>query len=445
MTAIAVFESLFLICDFANAATRATSRSVPTTRKNVSTVATTTSQLTAEQETTTTEPVVEQIASESAEVVETPLILQNKSNQFAAIVSEVMENAGPDNSFAELIRQQREALAASEASYLTTSSQNKALSSNSHSCDVELRKCMSSVCGNDFTKCATDGDTIFGDKLNKCKRDTKCSAQEFSQFAKEIKADRDTNVQLAGYNAVLDCGNNYNACIMNECGTTYNKCLGKSGENSAIQKCATIARECAESDSGLSARFGTAIGKLRENAESDIKKDESRLYALRDSMEKQCKSLGATFDSRTFDCVYTVEFFAGENQSVPLASRKAYAGDSFVCNQEWFGINTTTARENAYRETASQTAASSAMLGSGVGMVAGTLSSGAVNRAIETTKAKNELNKAEKELKNAEKEQQKNEQEIKNEDDQGGSGSGLGAIIKDKITGVIGNAKKKSK
>ena len=393
----------FLICNFADAATRASSRATPTSRK---TVATTTQNVTqpkentpVEEETTPTqietEPITEQQKIE--------LIISNKSNQFESIIDSVMESAGEDNSFAEQIRRQRAALAASESGASASNAQKAALASNSHTCDTGLRKCMSDLCGKDFTKCALDGDTDFGDKLNKCRKNVECSAQEFSLFGKEIKDDRDTNVRLASYNAVIDCGNNYNACIVNECGTTYSKCLGKDASNAAIKKCSIIALECQEADSGLVSRFGTAIGKLRENAEKDIKTDEERLYKLRDLMRNQCESLGAAFDERSFDCVYTVEFYAGANQSAPLASRKAYAGDSFVCTQEWFGVNTTTAQENAYRETRSQTAASSAMLGSGLGVAAGALSSGAIDRAIDTTKAKNAVKKAEKETNQSEK------------------------------------------
>jgi hypothetical protein len=299
-----------------------------------------------------------------------------------------MTRATEDNSFAEQIRRQRAALAASEASYATTTAQKNALSSNSSSCDVALRKCMSEICGSDFTKCALDGDTMFGDKLNRCKQDSNCSGEEFSLFTAEIKADRDMNVRLASYNTVLDCGNSYNACIVNECGTTFNKCLGKKNSDAAIQKCSAIAKECAEADSGLPSRFGTVIGKLRESAEKDVKKDEERMYKLRDLMKQSCEKLGARFDERTFDCVYTVNFFAGENQSTPIASRKRYAGDTFVCMQEWFGVNATSYQENAYRETRAQTAASSAMLGSGLGTAAGLVTSGAMGRALDTQKAK---------------------------------------------------------
>jgi len=387
LTAAAVFGSLFLTCDFADAATRvSTARAVPASRKNVSSNVQATNNNATQETATTTEEITPQVEEETPE-----LIIQNKSNQFEDVVASVIESAAPDNSFAEQIRKQRNALAASEALSNAKSSQQKALTSNSSACDVALRKCMAQTCGKDFTKCATDGDTIFGDKLNKCRSNTNCSAEEFNLFVPEIKADRDMNVRLMSYNAVLDCGNNYNACIINECGTTYNKCLGKTAADAAVQKCSIIAKECQESDSGLASRFGDAMARLRINAEEDIAKDEKRLYDLRDLMSKQCKSLGATFDERSFDCVYTVEFYAGTDQSVPTASRKAYAGDSFVCTQEWFGVNATTYKENAYRETRAQTAASSAMLGSGVGTAAGLISSGAIDRAVATQKAKKSL------------------------------------------------------
>ena len=407
ITVITVFVSLFAICDFANAATRTSTRSAPVSRKNVTSAQKTQrtqpvqqTQKTTEQKIesapvveTVVQSVVEQPVVEQIKEIEPEPIIYNKSGQFEDVISTVVESAMPDNSFAEAIRAQRAALAASEAKSATTNFQRQALSANSHTCDVGLRKCMSEICGKDFTKCATDGDTDFGDKLNRCRRNTECTAEEFSLFTTEIKADRDANVKLASYNSVIECGNSYNACIMNECGTTYNKCLGKTAENAAIQKCSTIATECRETDSGLTSRLGTAIGKLRENAEKDVKSDESRLYTLRDMMGKQCKSSGAMFDERSFDCVYSIEFYAGENQISPLASRKAYAGDSFICMQEYFGVNATTYRENAYRETRSQTAASSAMLGSGLGVAAGAIASGAIDRAIDTTKAKNALKK----------------------------------------------------
>ena len=393
MTVAMVFASMFFVCNIADAATRTTTtRSAPTTRRNVTATKTNVTSVATTETTTESSGSTEAVVEPVVEQIEQPtLVVTNKSTQFENTVSSVMESALPDNTFAEEIRRQRATLAASEATMLSTTTQQRALSANSHTCDVGLRKCMSEICGKDFTKCALDGDTAFGDKLNRCRKNTECSGEEFSLFTAEIKADRDANVKLASYNAVLDCGNNYNACIMNECGTTYNKCLGKSAESAAIQKCSIIATECRESDSGLAARFGTAMGKLRENAETDVKKDENRLYELRDLMANSCKSLGATFDERSFDCVYSIEFYAGENQSTPLASRKAYAGDSFVCMPEWFGTDVTTYRENAYRETRAQTAASSAMLGSGVGMAAGAISSGAIDRAIQTTKAKNAL------------------------------------------------------
>ena len=376
-----IIMACFASFDNASAA-RTAVRGTSAARKSV-----TTTQNTKEQ---VKEPVNE--VQESATKEEpTPVYVANKTSQFETAVSAVMDIASDDNSFAEEIRRQRAALAASQNLERATNDQKQALQSGSNSCDQDLRKCMIEKCGNNFTGCALDGDTIFGDKLNSCKRNTKCSGEEFSLFAKEIKADRDLNVQLSSYENVVNCGNQYNACLVNECGNTYTKCLGKSAADAAIKKCETIAKECTEADSGLTARFNAAIGMLREDAEKSIKSDEERLYTLRDSMKSVCENMGAMFDERTFDCVYTVNFFAGANQSTPLSSRKRYAGDTFVCTQEWFGVNATTFKENALRETRSQTAASSAMLGSGVGTAAGLVASGAIGRAIDTQKAKKDL------------------------------------------------------
>ena len=333
--------------------------------------------------------------------------ITNKSNQFDNLISSSASSSSSDDTLAQQIREQRAAIAAQEATQDAAASLQKVLSGK-NACDTGLRKCMSDekVCGKDFTKCATDGDTDFGNKLNKCRRETNCTGEEFKLFTTEIKADRDTNVELASYNAVIDCGNEYMNCIANECGMTFNKCLGKSASDKAMNNCKSIATKCKEQDSGLPARFGTVIGKLRETAEVDIKKDENRMYALRDLMKNACEKMGAMFDERSFDCVYTVKFFAGNEQKNPMASRKAYAGDMFTCNQEWFGVDVTTFKENAYRETRAQTAASSAMLGAGIGTTTGLIASGAMGRALDRQKAEKEVKKAEQEQADAKKKEE---------------------------------------
>lgn len=387
--------SVFMVCDDANAAGRVAVRNTPSTRRTITTntrqanntIITTTQ----EPETTpATEPEPAQTVAEPE-----PVIIENKTNQFNDVLSEsgASSRDATVSNMAELIKKQRAAFEAQENAEFAQQEQQKALATGKNVCDSGLRKCMSETCGANFTKCTLDGDTMFGEKLNKCRRETTCTGEEFRLFTTEIKADRDFNVQMASYTSVIECGNSYNSCIQTECGATFNKCLGKTAADKAIKKCSAIAKNCAEQDSGLASRMGTVIGKLRENAEKDVKTDEARLYELRDLMRKQCEHLGAMFDERSFDCVYTINFFAGTNQSSPLASRKAYAGSSFVCNQEWFGINATTFKENAYRETRSQTAASSAMLGSGLGTAAGLITSGAIGRALETQAAKKDYKK----------------------------------------------------
>jgi hypothetical protein len=381
--------AILTVCSLfdASAAPRAAVRGSAASRQPVTAKATTT--------TVVAEP---KVVETDIEPVETSEPILNKSAQFDSVLSSSTTTSSNDSAMADRIREQRAAIAAKEATETVAAALQNALGGK-NVCDSGLRKCMSDdkVCGKDFTKCALDNDTIFGDKLNKCRRDTTCTGEEFKLFTAEIKADRDMNVELQSYNAVIDCGNEYNKCIANECGMTYGKCLGKSASDKAIDKCKSIATKCKEQDSGLASRFGTVIGKLRENAEVDIKKDEERMYALRDLMKNACTKMGAMFDERSFDCVYTVNFFAGKNQENPMASRKAYAGDMFTCNQEWFGIDVTTFKENAYRETRAQKGASAAFLGAGIGTATGLITSGAMGRALDRQKAEKEAKAAKKE------------------------------------------------
>ena len=383
---IAIMTTCFVL-NIANGAPRVAANRVSAKKSNVTTQ--TPAQVASVQET----------EYAAAEEIEEPIIIENKSSNFeSAINAEIGfgDSSSNNSEFAEQIRKQRAAAEARDSLNIVDTNQKSGLKNGKNACDGGLRECMQKICGKDFTKCATDGDTDFGDKLNKCRRETECTGHEFQLFTTEIKADRDFNVRMSSYQSVIDCGNSYNLCIQNECGATFGKCLGKTAADNAMNKCATIAKNCMEQDSGLSARFGSVIGRLREDAEKDVKADEERMYTLRDLMSEQCKRLGAMFDERSFDCVFTVNFFAGENQDKPTASRKRYAGDTFVCTQEWFGTNVTTFKENAYRETRAQTAASSAMLGSGVGTAAGLITSGAMQRSIDAAKAKKELKKEEK-------------------------------------------------
>lgn len=322
-------------------------------------------------------------------------IIENKSSQFDSVFEEIDTYASDDSTLAETIRAQRDALNAQSATSALNQKQSNALASNQNACDMGLRACMKSKCGNDYAKCKGDGDTIWGDKMDACRRDLDCTGEEYRLFSAEIKADRDMNARLANYQSIIDCGNNYNNCIVTQCGTDYSKCLGKSAGDAAINKCASIAKNCTQQDSGLASRTMNVFATLRQDAEKQIQKDEQRLYDLRDLMAQTCSRMGAMFDERSLDCVYTVEFYAGDNTL--FASKKGYAGSVFSCTPDWFGIDVTTFKENAYRLTRAQTSASSAMMGSGIGMAAGAITSGAIDRAVDRTKAEKALKKAEKE------------------------------------------------
>ncbi len=332
------------------------------------------------------------------EEIEEEIIIENKSSKFDDVLtdSSITTSDSSDTELADMISRQRAILDAQSATDAATASMQKNLSSGQNACDAGLRKCMQTKCGNDFSKCSGDTDTLWGNKMDTCRRETECTGEEYRMFASEIKADRDMNALLSAYTAIIDCGNRYNDCIITECGTTFSNCLGKANGDLAIEKCKTIANNCKEQDSGLASRTMGVFGILRQDAEKQVKRDEERLYEIREEMADQCRYIGALFDERSLDCVFTVEFYAGENSTL-YASKKAYAGNSFDCTPNWFGIDVTTFKENAYRLTRSQTSATSSLLGAGLGIAVGAVTSGAINRAIDTQKAEKALKDAKKE------------------------------------------------
>ncbi len=322
-------------------------------------------------------------------------IIENKSSTFSTQLNNRTDSTSNDSAIAEKIRAQRAAIDARDNRNTATAQVKSSASQNN--CDNDLRKCINNTCGANYKKCETDSDTTFSDKLNTCRKNTTCSAHEFTLFTNEIKEDKKQAISLALYNNVLDCGNSYNDCIIQQCGPKFNKCLSKSAGDKAINACKTIAQNCTEADSGLSGRVGNVFGIVRVDAEKQIKTDEQKLQTLRDQMRNSCRTLGALFDDRSLDCVFTANFFAGDDKTHPMASKKLYAGSLFDCTPDWFGIDITTFKENAYRATRAQSAASAAMLGSGVGTAVGALTSGAISRAIDTKKAKDALEDACKE------------------------------------------------
>ncbi len=347
---------------------------------------------TATETTTVTEP-------EPTEVIEEEIIIEDKSDMFSAALGDTGGNDittdASTSDLAEMVRRQRAALDAAGAMGTAANAAQKSAATGANACDSALRACMGEKCGKNFTKCSGDTDMTWGDKMDTCRRNTKCTGREYQLFAAEIKADRDANAELAEYDAVIECGNSYHTCIVSQCGPTFSKCLGKAAGDKAINDCRQIAQRCTQQDSGLAARAMDVFGTMRQDAEVKIAADEQRLYELRDKMRSQCQMLGAMFDERTFDCVFTVNFFAS-NSTTPYASKKTYAGGTFDCSPDWFGIDVTTFKENAYRYAREQSSATSAMLGSGVGIAAGAITSGAIDRAVDRQKAKNALKDAEK-------------------------------------------------
>ncbi len=365
------------------AANRMPSMTVNIGSTSTSTTSTTTDTTSTDTTTTTTTPTESDTGTAN---------IENKSDMFGSGLStrSTTQIDTAANNLAELVRAQRATLDAAGATATTTTTATNSAGNGGNACDSALRACMILKCGNNFAKCIGDTDTTFFDKMDTCRRSTKCTGREYTLFSTEIKADRDFNAKIANYNATIDCGTNYDACIIAQCGVNYSKCLGKSAGDTAITKCESIAKSCTTYDSGLAMRAMAVFGDFRQTAERQIATDEQKLYALRERMRNVCTHLGAMFDERSLDCVYTVNFHAG-NESTLFASKKLYAGSTFDCTQDWFGVNVTTYRENAMRETRAQTSASSAMLGSGAGQATGAITSGAINRAIDRYRADSAL------------------------------------------------------
>ena len=373
---------------------RPTQAAVRMPTMTVKTGSTSTSTTPSTTNTTTTTTSTEKTSTTTTTTTVDTSSVENKSSQFGSglaqrSVSNVDSSAA---TLAELVRAQRAVLDAAGTATGTTVAHNVS-GSGENVCDTALRECMIQKCGSNFSKCIADTDTTFFDKMDTCRRTTNCTGHEYQLFSVEIKADRDFNAKLATYNATISCGNNYDSCIVAQCGANYSKCIGKSAGDNAIAKCESIAKSCVEYDSGLAMRAMGVFGEFRQNAERQIAVDEQKLYALREQMRSVCTRLGAMFDERSLDCVYTVNVYAG-NDNTLFASKKLYAGSTFDCTQNWFGIDVTTFRENAFRETRAQTSASSAMLGSGLGQAVGAITSGAIDRAVARYTAEKALNSA---------------------------------------------------
>ncbi len=328
------------------------------------------------QSTTTTETT---ISDEPIIQPEPEIIVENKTYIFDAMFGDMSGTT----SISDMIAKQKAEIAAEESKALADKQSVSIKTNSTNICNQDLRDCMTSSCGNDYTNCENDTITAFNKKIDSCRAKTNCSDTEYKLFAPEIVADKDISLKLSDYTNTINCGNRYNTCMVGECGMDFSRCLGKQYENAAIATCETIADECREYDTGFVSRTSSILATLRVSAEENITDDEDRLYELRELMEDSCKRIGAVLDTRSLDCVTTVEMFAN-NGSEPVASRKIYAGSAFDCTPEWFGVDITTYAENAARLTRDQKSATSSMLGAGIGTGAGAIIS---NPAMDKIKA----------------------------------------------------------
>jgi hypothetical protein len=342
------------------------------------------------------EPVVPEVVPEeqvAAEVVEEePTIDSEKASKFsAALNGQSVDGGGSD--LKDLIKAQRTA----DESSISISSGNArkiaASASGRNSCDDGLRSCMKEKCGDNFKNCALNTDLLWGEKIESCRISLKCTGEEYAAFAPEIKADRDSYQLLGSFVEVQSCGSEYNECLVSGCGTQLHGCLKKAAGDKVISGCSKIAEKCRTADSGLAARAMDVLGTMRQDTEKQVVTDEKELYALRDKMEAQCKSLGAMYDDRSMSCVFSAEFWIAGNRN-PFASKKVYAGKTFDCTQEWFGVDVTTYKEDAARLTREQTAATSALMGAGVGTLTGKLTNSVMKGGFGKTDQQDNADKA---------------------------------------------------
>ncbi|MCL2538515.1 MAG: OmpA family protein [Alphaproteobacteria bacterium] len=323
--------------------------------------------------------------------------LENRAAAFSAMMSDTnaATRSGNDDAMARRIQEQRAAIAAGEASSAATA--NIAAMTGTgrgNACDNALRECMSAECGNDFTKCALDGDQVWGRKIDICARNANCSGRELTIFAAEIKSDRDMNALLGRFTEIKECGDNYRACIFRACGGRgLSRCLSKSGGDRAIADCEQVYRGCQSADNGLRARAMELFASVRVDAERDVARLEQRLYAIREQMQNECRAMRGTLDTRSLECVFSVEFMVG-GSTTPFASRNIGAGMTYQCSEDWFGVDVTTFREHAAAITREQAGRRAELVGAGLGMAAGALASGVVGRGLETNKARREVDRA---------------------------------------------------
>ena len=337
------------------------------------------------------------------------IIVDDRSQSFSSMFGGGAAGRGEETPMAAMLRRMRAEMGMLDDSPASMELRARLGVNTAAACDNGLRVCMSRTCGGDeFAGCALDSDTEWGMKMNTCRRQTECTGDEFAAFAAEIKADRDQFHQMSRFQAIMNCGVEYNNCIRNACNSDpeytncvsrggspaacrqharyYEQCWGRAGEVRGFAHCEAIQARCRGEDSGMEGRAREMIAGMRVNLERNLANWEREIFVLHNRLIETCRATQGTLDDRSLHCVYMaylyIDYQDGEGLRT-VGNRRLHGGDRFVCTPEFFNVDLTTHIENAIRLTRSQTGATAALMGAGLGIAGGALASGAIGRAVE--------------------------------------------------------------
>lgn len=248
------------------------------------------------------------------------------------------------------------------------------------SCDETWRQCLqgSDVCGTNYILCTTLSPIEFSNRISVCpKKIGDCTVSNAT--VKEVINNKDDYMKVSKADSILECGETMSNCIMDICGKGFTKCA--KSISVAKTNCGYIADECSRVDPALWVRTATALNFAKGQMNAEITKIENRMAEIESELRAECSKNNFAFDSSKMQCIGVVDFNA---MGMVLQSKRMSAGSVGNCSDEFFGLDITTYRQNAANETIKQKTVSNtisgAMLGMGVGSLAGKYGGGLTDK-----------------------------------------------------------------